>query len=494
MNDKERQRRLNKRRLLKIFISVAALLALLILIIVNSASLHRWFTSVLQLFRPILLGLALAYLLNPVFRVFERRFFRNMHPLGLRRTLSLICAYLVLFLLLALLLSLIIPQLVVSISDFVADYPSYLESNVNRFNRFVEWLNRLLARFNASQDFIRTTTTEEFTAYVGRFLTGGQLVGMLRSFIGSGGIGNVVNSVGGVISFVANLIFTFFISLYLLSTKEKRYAQVMRFRRAFFSDPVNAAITRVCTVADRSFGSFLEGKFFDSLIIGILCYLVLLIFRIPYPVLLAVIIGITNIVPVIGPLFGAIPTAIIVLLTEPTKVIPFLLIVLVIQQIDGNIIGPKILGNSNGVSSLCVLVSITIMGNILGLVGTILSVPLFATVIELLRDVLENRLRKKGLPSATENYYPGDSSVDPAQDMQSSSEKSLRRLERHVLHLRALSARGIPLKRTDRMILRFYEWGRRTSIFSDFSPETLMLFAVEEAVRTEETALRRPKG
>ena len=171
----------------------------------------------------------------------------------------------------------------------------------------------------------------------------------------------------------------------------------MRLRRALFSDEANAQITRFCGIADRSFGGFLEGKLIDSAIIGVLVYIALSIFKVPYAILIATIVGITDIVPVVGPFIGVIPSAVIILLTDPIKVIPFLLCILIVQQIDGNIIAPKILGENTGVSSLCVMIAITVMGAIWGLAGMVLGVPLFATVIELTNEFLNKRLQDKGL-------------------------------------------------------------------------------------------------
>ena len=476
------------RKWLTIAGGVLAVLILLIFIIINSTAINRWIASVLRLFRPILIGLMLAYLLNPVFRFFERRAFRNVHPLRLRRTLSLVFSYLFLLLMFALLLVLIVPQLVSSIASFVENYPTYMDSAVGRYNALVDWVDRTLARFNASQTFLQPTTAEEINNYLSGLLRDtARLLEMLRRWVSVDTMGNVIDTIGDVISAVADVIFSFFISLYLLSTKEKRYAQIMKLRRALFSDRTNAYLTRVFTVADRSFGSFLEGKFFDSLIIGILTYVVLVIFRIPYPLLNAAIIGLTNIVPVIGPIFGAVPTAVIVLLTEPAKVIPFLIIVLAIQQIDGNIIGPKILGSSNGVSSLCVLIAITTLGNIWVLVGMLIGVPLFATVLELLDTFQEDRLRARGMPSATENYYPANSPLDPATDMQSSSEKSLRRFESKVLRLRIQIARGEKISIWNRFVMWLYEKARKLSVIPEISAEALTQFAVEETVRQKET-------
>ena len=492
MNERPGKNSRFTRKWLTIAGGILAALILLIFIIINSAAINRWLASVIRLFRPILIGLAIAYLLNPVFRFFERRALRNIHPLRLRRAISLVLSYLFLLLIFALLIVLIVPQLVSSIAAFAENYPTYLESAIERYNSAVDWIDRTLERFNASQTFLQQTTAEEINDYLnGWFRDTARLVDILRRLVSLDNAGGIIDAIGGVIAVVADIIFSFFISLYLLSTKEKRYAQIMKFRRALFADRTNAYITRVCTVADRSFGSFLEGKFFDSLIIGILTYVILVIFRIPYPLLNAAIIGITNIVPVIGPIFGAVPTAVIVLLTEPAKVIPFLIIVLAIQQLDGNIIGPKILGSSNGVSSLCVLIAITTLGNIWGLVGMLLGVPLFATVLDLFDTFLEERLRARGLPSATENYYPPDSPLNPTTDMQSGSEKSLRRFERKVLHLRILIARGEKISAWNKFVMWLYGKARKFSVIPEISAESLTQFAVEEAIRDEEATFRQ---
>ena len=201
---------------------------------------------------------------------------------------------------------------------------------------------------------------------------------------------------------ITDIIFGLFISIYLLAGKERIYAQVMRTRKALFNQRINERITRVCDIADRSFGGFLRGKILDSTIVGVLVYIIISIMEVPYALLIAVLIGITDIVPVVGPFIGVIPSAVIILLTNPIKVIPFLLCILIVQQIDGNIIAPKILGENTGVSSLCVMIAITVMGAIWGLAGMVLGVPFFATIIELTNEFLNKRLQKKGLPTEIE--------------------------------------------------------------------------------------------
>ena len=492
MNNGEfEQKKSTLRRRLTILGVILAIVILLIFLIINSNSVNTWVQSVLRLFRPILAGVILAYLLLPVFRFFERRIFRNVHPLGLRRTFALICAYLFLLLIFVLLFLLIVPQLASGITNFLANREEYLQNSVTHYNGFVEWLNTSLGKWNLTQSFLQSITVEEVSNYLKDLISDVQkLADLLKQLAPSATPGNMLSAIMGTVTGITHAIFSFFISLYLLASKERLYAQTMKLRRALFSDRVNARITRVCTVADRSFGSFLEGKLFDSLIIGLLTYLVLLIFRIPYPILVATIVGITNIVPIIGPIFGAIPSALIVAFEDPSKILPVLLIILVIQQIDGNIIGPKILGSSNGVSSLCVLVAVMVMGKLWGLWGMLVGVPLFATVLDLLDTFTKDRLRTKGLPTTTENYYPPDSPLDPAADMQSGSERTLRKWESGVLRLQKMQANGKKLSTGEKLSVWFYEKGRKLSIIPKISAEALAQFAAEEAIRSEAAKIK----
>jgi hypothetical protein len=263
----------------------------------------------------------------------------------------------------------------------------------------------------------------------------------------------------------------------------------MKFRHALFSDTANARITRFCTVADRSFGGFLEGKLLDSLIIGILAYVIFSIFGIPYALLLASFIGITNVVPIIGPFIGAIPTAFILLLSAPEKVIPFLIIVIILQQIDGNIIGPNILGNNTGVSSLCVMIAIIVMGSLWGLVGMLLGVPLFATILDLTDEFTTSRLQKKGLPSGVENYYSDDSIVDPTKNAHVTTDKAVQKLERHAHRIQKKRENNEPISKRESFVLGFYNFLNRHHIIMEMTDAESARYSVEEATaRVKEEA------
>ena len=398
----------------KLLIAISAYVALFLMLIwiSNAEAFRLWTSELLRIFRPVLIGLILAYLCNPFFRFFERKLFYSIQPHALRRGISLFFTYLVLLLILALLLLLIVPQLINSVMDFVADSGKYVDTALGEMNRLIEQVNATMGE--PDSPIIPPLDPEKIKGDVANFFKELKLDHeTLSGFLNLGTLSAVIAYAEGLFGVVTDVAIGFFISLYLLNTKEKRYAQIMRFRRAFLSDRVNNVITRICSTADRSFGGFLRGKILDSTIIGVLVYLSISMLGVPYAVLIAVIVGITDIVPIIGPFIGVIPSAVIILLTDPGKVIPFLICILIIQQIDGNIIAPKILGENTGVSSLCVMIAITTMGTLWGLVGMIIGVPLFATVLELTGEVLEARLKEKGRSTETDDYYTPELAGEP---------------------------------------------------------------------------------
>jgi predicted PurR-regulated permease PerM len=195
-------------------------------------------------------------------------------------------------------------------------------------------------------------------------------------------------------------------------------AQFAKFRRAMFKEKSDKRIEEIITLTDKSFGGFIYGKILDSLVIGILTFILLAIFDVsPYNMLIATFVGITNVIPVFGPFIGAIPSFFVVLISNPEKAFLFLILILIIQQLDGNVIGPKILGDNTGVSSLCVIVAIAICSAMWGVIGMIVGVPIFAVAIELVKRFLESRLSAKGEPTDTEHYYPADAVGNAEMDV-----------------------------------------------------------------------------
>lgn len=468
-----------RKKQVRIGVMVYAAVFFAVVLIANLDAINRFLAAVLDVISPILIGLVIAYLANPIFRFWERRALVHIRYQRLRRALSLLLTYLVLLLIIAGLFLLIVPQFLDSIRTFLGSFDEYVYKVTDLLNG---GLQRINARFPNRADgspAIHYLNAESI------ILGANDLIRKLPSHIlaifpaDSTASEQILPTLLGLISqtttLITDLIFGIFVSIYLLSSKEKRYAQILKFRRAYLGDGVNQFITRVTTVADRSFGSFLRGKLIDSAIVGFLVYIVCLIFRIPYAVLVAVIVGITDVIPVIGPFIGVIPSAVIILLTAPEKFLIFVLAILVIQQLDGNVIAPKILGENTGVSSLCVLIAILVMGDLMGLVGMLIGVPLFATIIELFKGYLNRRVREKQ-----------EAGEDIPLVVDEPTEKPLPEPD-PALPLCAAMAKDGNLSPREQLQLRAYALAKKHGVFADTSDASLTAFAQEAAALFQET-------
>lgn len=477
-----------------------AVLLLLLLLIVQLEKVGAFVDSIYMLLRPVIWGLVLSYAINPLFRLYEKRTFYRMRQMGLRRALSLALAYITFLLIIGLVLAILLPQLYQTVSKFLANFEGYVQSAVAKFNQLATALNDKLQSFGINQNIIRPLAPESAGVFSLNYLLMNidKVMGWAEQFFGSGGSLSVMEIFGTVADVVTDLLFAFFVSLYFLSTKEKRYAQIMKIRRAFFSDRFNAALTKVFSVTNRTFGSFLRGKLIESVLIAVFAYLLFMLFGVPYALLLAVIGGIANIIPFVGPIIGLIPATVIVLLADSTKIIPVILIIFFIQQIDKNLISPKLLFDNSEISSLCVLISITTVGSMFGVIGLVLGVPLFASVIELVSSDIDIRLRKKGLPSNTENHYAPDSMVDPVKDIRSTPDTIIKALERRIVRLQKQKERGIPLSRAARFWMSLYDFCIKHHIFNELSDEILLQFSADEsalaAEEETEELIRRMQG
>ena len=229
----------------------------------------------------------------------------------------------------------------------------------------------------------------------------------------------------------------------MLASKERLKAQVKKFTTAMFPPKGRHRFYRYVRLCDRTFGGFFVGKIIDSLIIGAITLVVLLIFRMPYALLISTIICVTNIIPVFGPFIGAIPSAFIIFIVSPSKALIFLVLILLIQQLDGNVIGPKILGDSTGLSTLGVIISIVIMGEYFGIVGMIVGVPIFAVAVALVKEFLEQKLRAKDLPTDTSEYYAWDSFVDPHEVHETITQKMAKNVKNSFQKIKARINRSV---------------------------------------------------
>ena len=395
-----RRSRLKKRW---IFFGTLATVYVLAYCLVNIPSLKSFFTFVGGVVSPVIIGGIIAYLLNPIFKFYEYFVFRKLRRKGnLRLYLSLACSFLTGFAILAVLIAMILPELYRSISDLVNNYETYL-------NGLLAYIQSFINRFELDVDISDMQKLTEFitNAFGNAEDLMEKLLDKLQGFVlDSDLIGNVWAFLSSVFSSIVNFVLGLFIAFYILSSKEKRVAQARKFRAAYLGDKQESKLTEVTALVDKTFGGFFKGVMVDALIVGVLMFIALSIFRVSeYNLLIATICAITNIIPVFGPIIGAIPSGIIILMTNPEKLLLFIVIVLVIQQLDGNILVPLIQGNNTGISSMAVLISITIMGGLFGVVGMIIGVPVFAVIIELCKRAIEDRLRKQNKDTDTTHYY-----------------------------------------------------------------------------------------
>lgn len=362
----------------------------------------EFFTKIFLILQPVIFGLAFAYLLDPVSGKIENallllpkskteRLIKNKRiARGLSVTLSIIFALTVIFVL----LNMVIPELVSSISSLISELPEKIDV-------FMVWLGSVLDGDSTLSAYIKEGITKIIE------ITQGWVEKNLLSAVQSW-LGFFLVKAKDVVNIVLNLIIGVIISIYILSGKEKFLAQ---FKKLFYAvlKPNNANLVfDVLKHSNGIFGGFVTGKLIDSLIIGVLCFALMSVFRLPYTLLISAIVGVTNIIPFFGPFIGAIPSAFLILLVSPVKCLYFIILIIVLQQLDGNVIGPKILGNTTGLSAFWVVFAILLGGGLFGFLGMLLGVPTFGVIYYLLSRYINHILKKNGMPTDTSCYIEPD--------------------------------------------------------------------------------------
>lgn len=375
---------------------VLAALLLLFFAIYRSHYILSFIKTIFTILMPFIYGLAIAYLMNPVVIFFEKKVYYSLLSKILKkkkerskvvRVFSLCTSTVVFVGILIACISFLIPEILKSLQMLVTNINIYLSNSK-------ELLIRLFGGTEEMRIFINDNYAR-FTTFMNDWLNDGMLNDIM-TILG--------NSIFGTLRFLYNLIIGYIISIYILFDKEKFKAQIKKLLYTFFnSERINIILENI-RYTDRVFGDFFVGKLIDSLIVGIICFIFMVVFRMPYALIISVIVGVTNIIPYFGPFIGAIPSAFLVLLVDPEKSVLFLIFIFILQQIDGNIIGPKILGSKIGLSSFWVLFSLLIFGGLFGAVGMILGVPIFSILYSFVNGLIKNRLTAKHLPVDSKDY------------------------------------------------------------------------------------------
>ena len=350
---------------------------------------------------PFIYGAVIAYLLKPVCNCVED-FLRRLLPekMGtaanmLAVTISLLFGILVVYAL----IMMIVPQLITSVTTL------YYTAR-NNLNDFVDWASHqeIIASNQKLLDFIETSYDNLQDTLDNLVRT--KLVPSMQSLLSGAALG-----VMSFVTFLKNIVIGLIVSVYLLASRKKFGQQGKLILYSLVKPRWADLIMEEVRYADRMFGGFINGKILDSAIIGVLCYIACLIFKFPSALLVSVIIGVTNVIPFFGPFIGAIPATLLILIQNPIKALWFVLFVLVLQQVDGNIIGPKILGNTTGLSSFWVLFAILLFGGLWGFVGMIIGVPLFAVIYDVIKKLVFHGLNRNDESGMVNLYH--DAFGDP---------------------------------------------------------------------------------
>ncbi len=366
----------------------------------NSRSISATFGHVTTVLQPIFMGFIMAFLMNPIMVFFEKRLYipfsrfcktEDSAKKG-DRALSTILALVVFVGIVIFIIASIVPNL----TNTVLYLANHIEEQVASV---LDWCNVI------TKGHYEKVLMDAKDNNIGDMVDQGlELFDKYVDYDQSDMMSIITSSVLSVGKFIVNIIIGMFVSVYVLMSKERFKAQAKKIVCGLFIPKYSNIILEIARKSGDIFYGFIIGKIIDSIIIGLICYVGCLIMKMPYPVLVSVIVGVTNVVPVFGPYIGAVPTVAIIFLTEPMKGIYFLIFILILQQIDGNVIGPKILGNSTGISSFWVVFAVVVGAGFFGVGGMIIAVPIVAIVYYIIGRVANYLVEMRNLPKDTEEY------------------------------------------------------------------------------------------
>ncbi len=365
-------------------------------------------SKLLNTLSPIICGCVIAYLLQPVLKFFQRVLFgpickklckkKPENAPKISRAAASAFSLVLLVIVLIALLWMLLPQVYDSLEMLVVNMPGYATTVVN----WVEAKLTNMPELEGAAISVLDTISDSLTNW---FKT--SILPQMESLLT-----NVTTGVYKVVRAVFNILIGLVVSLYLMYNTEKFTASCKRLLYSMFAPERAIRILKAVRYTDNAFMSFISGKLIDSLIIGLLCYIICNILGMPYVVLVSVIVGITNIIPFFGPFIGAIPSAFLILMVSPVKCLIFVVFIIILQQFDGNILGPKILGNAVGIKGFWIMFAIIVGGGLFGFIGMVLGVPVITVVLEGMHYLVNSALERRGLSTASADYEHLDY-IDP---------------------------------------------------------------------------------
>ena len=370
----------------------------------QSRVLLDFFDKLMEVLSPVIYGLAFAYLLAPIVDFFDRLLKRGLKAAkpSLLRGLSILLTWLFVLALLYLMFSILIPELVDSVKLLASNFESY-------YRTVYDWVTALMENEPVFSEQVLAALNSYYANLV-KWITDTVIPQAQVAIVA------VTGGIWSVVVFLKNLLIGMMVSVYLLARKESFAAQTKKLLYAALPEQPYRRTLRAAAEVDRIFSGFVRGKLLDSLIIGILCFLCCSILNFPYTPIISVFVGVTNIIPVFGPFLGAVPSAFLILLVSPKQCLYFVIFIIALQQFDGNILGPKILGKSTGISSFWVIVAIVVGGGFGGVLGMFLGVPVFACISSAVSWLTGRSLARKGVTDDAMFASPAAAEAEPPRE------------------------------------------------------------------------------
>lgn len=388
------------RKNVRIILLIITFAVVLYTVAQNLAAIYGAVATVWNVFGVVITGLAMAFVLNVPLKLFENRVFYGMsedrrpYVRKMRRPVSLVCALVVTLGVIVILIAVILPQLTATVAEVASQLPNYI-------NSVVQWLRDFLSGFGITVDALEDFSVDweqvfsDLTTYLKE---GSANVSESAASAGSSVVSTVTDVGGSVISTVMNTFLGLIVAVYVLAQKERIGRFMKRCIDAFLPHRASSAISRIASMASETFSNFVAGQFTDSCILGVLCYVCMRIFRFPYPEVISVVIGVTSLVPMVGSFIGEVIGALLILIVSPIKALLFIVMVLAIQQVDGAFIYPRIVGKSVGLPGVAVFCAVIVGGNVAGVLGSLLGVPVCALLYALLREAVDARQKRRESP------------------------------------------------------------------------------------------------
>lgn len=357
-------------------------LMLLYFILLNIKNIFGIFDGVLSILNPFILAFCMAFVLNLPMKFFENKIFNFLDKnksdfiKNLKRPLSILSTFITVIGLIVALGLFVIPELINSLATLMDAVPGYIKSFETLINQYVSSTELLQNIYNTLM-----TTWQDILRIVTTFLTT-SLTGILST---------TVTITSGVVNFILSVILT----IYMLSSKEKLIINFKKLLFAFSKKEIANKIVDISKLSNYTFSKFITGQCVEAVILGVLCFIGMTILSMPYALLISVLIGVTALIPIFGAFIGAIPAVFLILIIDPIKAIWFVVFLLCLQQFEGNIIYPKVVGNSVGLSAIWVMLAMIVGGSTLGLVGMLIGIPTFSVIYQLIKEVTYKKLNQK---------------------------------------------------------------------------------------------------